>query len=82
MILPDTELKVPQYEDPIDFKTKLELVTYKIKAFNAFLKKGEAGTPNEKYFEGFDESNSSKQTPKKLSYSRSLSDVTSHGPPE
>jgi len=36
VIAPGTELMVPEYEAPTDFKTKLEAATEKIKAYKAF----------------------------------------------
>ena len=36
VITPGTDLMVPEYEAPTDFKTKLEAATEKIKAYKAF----------------------------------------------
>lgn len=36
VIAPGIELVVPEYESPLDFKTKLEAATEKIKAYKAF----------------------------------------------
>ncbi len=36
VIAPGTDLVVPEYEQPTDFKTKLEAATEKIKAYKAF----------------------------------------------
>lgn len=36
VLTPGTELVVPEYEAPTDFKTKLEAATEKIKAYKAF----------------------------------------------